>query len=456
MKINNRNESTLLKNTDIFLLKNSSCSARQPHKFLQKSTFISIFASFIVFAIFSFIQPAFAATAPSTLTNGLVGYWTFSEGQGMVAKNSLDANNFGSLINGPTWTNGVVNGALVFNGVNNYVVAPDSSNFRPAKITVSAWINIASTSGYIVLKSKGIGASYELDNSVHSSNSLEFCTYNAAGSVSNCAKTSNASYLNNWVFVTGQYDGVNLLLWVNGVKMNSKSAPAINYTDPLSLYIGGYNTPNTSVSGAIGDVRVYNRVITPAEITQLYGLGKVAATNSNTSASHGSANSNNTNNNNALGNYANTVPFSTASPNPATGVNVSGSNGSANTNIAAPAAAAEPQSTGAYSGLVKCTGVLPIPNPNHEVLCSFNMAVTAIADLINWLFLISVPIAVALFAYAGVLYITGMEKNITKAHGIFQKTMIGFIIMLVAFTVVHTLILWFANPGIGAETFLNH
>ena len=77
--------------------------------------------------------------------------------------------------------------------------------------------------------------------------------------------------------------------------------------------------------------------------------------------------------------------------------------------------------------------------------CGFNDFVATVAHLINWGFYISLPIAVALFAYAGILYISGSEGNIKKGKGIFLKSMIGFIIMLVAFTCVHTVVGWLGN-----------
>jgi hypothetical protein len=144
-------------------------------------------------------------------------------------------------------------------------------------------------------------------------------------------------------------------------------------------------------------------------------------------------------------------------------VNVNGTTGTA-----APAAANGTTNTSAtaaatpdnYKGLVICTGVLKKDAQgntiqNGEVECDFNYFIKTIANLINWGFYISIPIVVVLFSWAGLLYISGVENNISRAKGIFLNAMIGFIIMLIAFTAVHTLVGWLVDPSIGAESLLS-
>ena len=104
-----------------------------------------------------------------------------------------------------------------------------------------------------------------------------------------------------------------------------------------------------------------------------------------------------------------------------------------------------------YSGLVKCSGVKVNAN---EVECNFQTLISSIGSIINWLFFISVPIAVALFAYAGILHMSGKSDNKDKAKDIFKNVAIGFILMLIAFVVVQTLVGWVVDPSFGATTFL--
>ncbi len=62
-------------------------------------------------------------------------------------------------------------------------------------------------------------------------------------------------------------------------------------------------------------------------------------------------------------------------------------------------------------------------------------------NIINFLIELSIPIAVGLFVYAGVLYFTsgGSPQNTNKAKKIFSTALIGFVIALSAWLIVQTL-----------------
>ncbi len=100
-----------------------------------------------------------------------------------------------------------------------------------------------------------------------------------------------------------------------------------------------------------------------------------------------------------------------------------------------------------YSGFVKCDGVVKKDGsePQRDVKCDFVALVDTVNKGINWLFIISIPIATVLFAYAGLLYLTGASGNISKAKTIFTSVGIGFIIMITAWFVVRTAVGWFLD-----------
>jgi hypothetical protein len=133
--------------------------------------------------------------------------------------------------------------------------------------------------------------------------------------------------------------------------------------------------------------------------------------------------------------------------------------------LAAPLAMAQtalgPSQNTTPLGLVICTGAHDPANPNDvRPICNFNYLLQEGRTIINWLFAISVPIAMVLFAYGGVLYIIGTEGSRSKANGIFTATGIGFIIMLVAWVSVYTIVSWLttgsntSNSATGITTFL--
>lgn len=98
------------------------------------------------------------------------------------------------------------------------------------------------------------------------------------------------------------------------------------------------------------------------------------------------------------------------------------------------------------SALVPCgTGTFgnkDNPNASDSTGCQACNLADLVQSLINFLIGVSIPIAAALFAYAGALYFTsGADThNIDKAKGIFKNALIGFVIVISAWLVVNTLL----------------
>jgi hypothetical protein len=107
-----------------------------------------------------------------------------------------------------------------------------------------------------------------------------------------------------------------------------------------------------------------------------------------------------------------------------------------------------------YSGLVKCDGVLKPGEPGRREVCNFAALFDTINKTINWMFYISIPVATALFAYAGLLYMRGTSGSRTQANTIFTNVGIGFIIMLTAWFLVRQVVGWFVKSEAGATIFL--
>ena len=107
-----------------------------------------------------------------------------------------------------------------------------------------------------------------------------------------------------------------------------------------------------------------------------------------------------------------------------------------------------------------CDGPTLPPNypdkPADYVACDFNGMMLLVQHLINIMLVIGVLVAIAMFSYAGYLYITGKEANITKATSIFPKVFGGFIIMLSAWFIVYQILSWLTKSGSGFTTLLGN
>jgi hypothetical protein len=97
--------------------------------------------------------------------------------------------------------------------------------------------------------------------------------------------------------------------------------------------------------------------------------------------------------------------------------------------------AAEPTS------IVNCDGV--------DTKCTVNSLIGMINGIINWIISIAGVIFTISCIYGGFLYMTSGENpgNKAKAKSILYSTLIGFIIILVAWLIVYTILINLIDPG---------
>ncbi|HWB34047.1 MAG TPA: transglycosylase SLT domain-containing protein [Candidatus Paceibacterota bacterium] len=89
------------------------------------------------------------------------------------------------------------------------------------------------------------------------------------------------------------------------------------------------------------------------------------------------------------------------------------------------------------------TGLVPCGGPDDPIGCQACNVVDLLNGLINFIIEVSIPLAMALFAYAGVLYFTsamGGTENISKAKSIFRNVIFGFVITLGSYLLVETVL----------------
>ena len=93
------------------------------------------------------------------------------------------------------------------------------------------------------------------------------------------------------------------------------------------------------------------------------------------------------------------------------------------------------------------TGLIPCTGTDCQACHLAGLA----QNIINWLVGISIPLAAAMFAYAGVIYFTagsgGMLGKIDSAHKIFTSVGIGFLIVITAWLGIQTILKAVLAPG---------
>jgi len=225
--------------------------------------------------------------------SGLVGYWPMDEGSGLSTIDASGNGNTGTLITAsttcgssclPQWSAGKIgNNALTFNGLTstngNWVDAGNASNLTiPNAVTMAAWVKITlagpSYAGIILKGYLGGSQNYFLQETSGGSFQTGF---GATGGNSNVALSSGGNYNDaNWHFIVAIIDTINekIYMYIDGKQVSSATptGTSLGQMVPSSydLVIGTRLDTHGTFPGLIDDVRVYNRVLSLAEIQSLY------------------------------------------------------------------------------------------------------------------------------------------------------------------------------------------
>ncbi|MDD2767061.1 MAG: LamG domain-containing protein [Candidatus Moranbacteria bacterium] len=250
------------------------------------------------------------ASQNTSLTNGLVGQWSFdgkdtawtSSAAGTIADTS-GSGNTGTLTNMSQTTSpvpGKIGQALSFwpGGVdtNAYVAVGDpvsgALDFGSGDFSVGLWLK---GNGYVSQGSAGNFALSKRSNDTagclgyalayDSSNRMQFGIGNGTTCFIVTASHSTVSD-NQWHHYVGLRSGNDIYLFVDGV-LNSTTTVSGSVSSSYLFHVGSDSNPDRNTNALIDDVRVYNRALSVTEIANLYDLGQSDKVNSSISQSQG-------------------------------------------------------------------------------------------------------------------------------------------------------------------------
>lgn len=218
-------------------------------------------------------RAAVLSRAPNNL--GLVGYWAMDENSGTKANDSSGNGNTGTLSGTtiPTWASGKRAGALNFGG-DDYVEAPDRPSLNPgaSSLTVSMWFKM-NTVG-----SRDSSILYNKENLFEASAGGGYFTYAWQPHWAWDGGTSFPVNVGEWYHAVVVYDKANQYVYKNGVQVYYRAQTGDMGTITNALRIGARGAPGAASSlfnGLIDDVRIYNRALSPTDVTNLYQSGSV-------------------------------------------------------------------------------------------------------------------------------------------------------------------------------------
>jgi len=217
-------------------------------------------------------------------TSGLSGYWNFDESSGTSLADSSGNGNTGTLINGPVWnpTGGKRNGALQFDGIDDYVSVPSSADLDSGRTwmfffkTNGVWgtdgLSI-SDSALLISRHDGVSSTNGITITLHISG-VYAVIKNNAGDVCNAAYNSNDLINNDWhhiALVFSREKGYLNQLYVDGVLRGSCANIESWDFNNQSLHLGDSSDIWwEEYQGLIDDFRIYNSQLSSQEILAIY------------------------------------------------------------------------------------------------------------------------------------------------------------------------------------------
>ena len=199
---------------------------------------------------------------------GLIAYWPLDEEHGVIAYDDA-AGYDGTLIGGPVWQpdGGMVDGALEFDGMDDYMSTNPVLNPADGAFSVVAWIK-GGVPGQVIL-SQADATNWLCTDLVGGCLMTQLHAAGRGGAplLSNTCITDNL-----WHWIGFVWDGSYRHLYVDGVEVANDVAQLTSLlSDDSGLFLGAgcYREPGIFFSGLIDDVRIYDVALSAEEIMEL-------------------------------------------------------------------------------------------------------------------------------------------------------------------------------------------
>ena len=213
----------------------------------------------------------------------LVGYWNFEEGPNATSSDKSGYGNHGTWYGTSTesehYTTGKVGSyAGYFNGGSDWISILPSAMLLPNEITILVWANVAAAPGtHMGIVTNKTSTNYGINLALNTSVNIESYISDGSSGAYLYSSLPGPTGVNVWHHVAITHNSANTNnIYNNGSYMNN-STKAIGYqTTSDRVAIGAFYSAVGSLkfNGYIDEVRIYNRVLSAAEILAIYNATK--------------------------------------------------------------------------------------------------------------------------------------------------------------------------------------
>jgi len=202
---------------------------------------------------------------PPPLPSGLVLAYGFDEGTGALTTDSSVNGNTGTIVSG-SWTTGKYLNAISFDGSTTWVDAGSptaTDDLTPQTITM--WVNPNTLTGYLISKRDTCAGAWRLEASLS-----WFKIFTGTDATTTASSTLPT---NTWTHLALTWDGTTnpAKIYLNGIETGyttqTTGSGTASSDATCDLRIGSRQGTSAFYNGIIDEVRIYNRVLSPNEIT---------------------------------------------------------------------------------------------------------------------------------------------------------------------------------------------
>jgi len=194
----------------------------------------------------------------------VIAHWRFDESTGVTAYDA--AGDKHGTVQGAAWTNGILGGALAFDGVDDYVDCGSDPALAPDLFTIALWIHTQALSGTrSILRKAGGDKDKDYDFKLFAGRNPTFSF--GDGSQSVVLHSNSVIPPNEWTHITLTRDDTEAAIHINGAQLMRKTYDiALSATDHTLIIGGGSLQP---YQGRIDDVQIYGTVLSAEDIERL-------------------------------------------------------------------------------------------------------------------------------------------------------------------------------------------
>jgi hypothetical protein len=222
--------------------------------------------------LISAIILACSPLACATLTDGLVGYWSFDNFRYQGRDYSGNGNH--GNVYGAKSVSGKVGSALSFDGFDDYVLIPDNPSLQITdELTIAAFVNVRDVHLDCGILAKG-GMTEFADGDYYLTLGCGEIWESAVFGVDNVCLGDNAVasepfvQVGKWFHVAGVFGDGQLKVYIDGELSGIKNTDVSIPVSSKDVVIGRYYACCT-LNGMIDEVRIYNRALAESEVQTL-------------------------------------------------------------------------------------------------------------------------------------------------------------------------------------------